>query len=221
MSEFEDKNQNFAELIKKAKLERENMEKNKPVIEEQEESQEFVEAAMEPVAIEEEIIPEPIPAQTPQQPLSSKQPKAESYQPVSEVGVISSATTITGLINSKGHVRVEGNLIGDVFAYGDIKITGMVTGDIEGGNIELEGSKIAGNTIGRGDVAVGKDTDIMGDVEGQLITIDGKVEGNVTAHKGAHLASTAGVKGSISAFTMSMSSGAELMGKVDITKDDK
>jgi cytoskeletal protein CcmA (bactofilin family) len=145
----------------------------------------------------------------------------ENYQPLSEVGVISSLTTINGTVSSKGHIRVEGNVIGDVFAYGDIKVTGKVAGDIEGGNIELGGCIIEGDIKARGDVNIGKDSTLTGDMSGQLITIDGKIKGNVEAAKGAHMSGTSLIKGSITAPTLSMSAGAELQGKVNVAKDDE
>ena len=147
-------------------------------------------------------------------------PVVESYQPVSEVGVISTMTTINGTVSSKGHIRIEGNVIGDVFAYGDVKVTGKVAGDIEGGNIELGGCIVDGDVKARGDVTIGKDGTLSGNLNGQLITIDGKIKGNVEASKGAHMSSTSLVKGSITSPTLSMSAGAELQGKVNVSKDD-
>ena len=149
-----------------------------------------------------------------------KPPVAENYQPVSEVGVISTKTTINGTVSSKGHIRIEGNVIGDVFAYGDIKVTGKVAGDIEGGNIELGGCIVDGDIKARGDVSIGKDSTLSGNMNGQLITIDGKIKGNIEAQKGAHMSSTSVVKGSIIAPTLSMSAGAELQGKVNVSKED-
>lgn len=149
-----------------------------------------------------------------------KQVTVENYQPVSEVGVISSMTTINGTVSTKGHIRIEGNVIGDIFAYGDVKVTGKIAGDIEGGNIDLGGCIVDGDVKARGDVTIGKDSSITGNMNGQLITIDGKVKGNVEALKGAHMSSTSLIKGSITAPTLSMSAGAELQGKVNVSKDD-
>lgn len=149
-----------------------------------------------------------------------EKPVVESYQPVSEVGVISTMTTINGTVSSKGHIRIEGNMIGDVFAYGDVKVTGKVAGDIEGGNIELGDCIVDGDIKARGDVTIGKDSTLSGNMNGQLITIDGKIKGNVEASKGAHMSSTSLVKGSITSPTLSMSAGAELQGKVNVSKDD-
>lgn len=147
-------------------------------------------------------------------------PVIENYQPVSEVGVISSLTTINGTVSSKGHIRVEGSIIGDVFAYGDIKVTGKVAGDIEGGNVELGTCIVEGDVKARGDVNIGKESTLSGNMIGQLITIDGKIKGNVEAVKGAHMSGTSLVKGSITAPTLSMSAGAELQGKVNVSKED-
>lgn len=150
----------------------------------------------------------------------AEKPVVENYQPVSEVGVISPKTTINGTVSSKGHVRIEGTVIGDVFAYGDIKVTGKIAGDIEGGNIEFGGCVVDGDIKARGDIAVGKDSSLSGDMRGSLITIDGKIKGNVEALKGAQMSSTSLVKGSLTAPTLSMNAGAELQGKVSVSKDD-
>jgi cytoskeletal protein CcmA (bactofilin family) len=167
---------------------------------------------------------EAIAAKAPEVPVfewkEEEKPVVESFQPVSEVGVISAMTTINGTVSSKGHIRVEGNVIGDVFAYGDVKVTGKIAGDIEGGNVELGGCIVDGDVKARGDVTIGKDSSITGNMNGQLITIDGKIKGNVEALKGAHMSSTSLVKGSITAPTLSMSAGAELQGKVNVSKDD-
>lgn len=149
-----------------------------------------------------------------------KKPAVENYQPVSEVGVISTTTAINGTVSSKGHIRIEGNVIGDIFAYGDIKVTGKIAGDIEGGNIELGGCIVDGDVKARGDVIVGKESTLSGNMNGQLITIDGKIKGDVNAVKGAHMSSTSFVKGSITAPTLSMSAGAELQGRVNVSRDD-
>lgn len=149
-----------------------------------------------------------------------EKPVVENFQPVSEVGVISPMTTINGTVSSKGHIRIEGSVVGDVFAYGDIKVTGKVAGDLEGGNIELGGCIVDGDIKARGDVAIGKDSTLSGNMNGQLITIDGKIKGNIEATKGAHMSSTSLVKGSITAPTLSMSAGAELQGKVNVSKEE-
>lgn len=156
-----------------------------------------------------------------QKPIIVESLQAVSEVAVSEVGVISSTTSITGTLNSKGNIKIEGNIVGDIFALGDIKVTGKVTGDIDGGNIELEGCNIEGHIKARGDVNVDKDSVISADMYGQLITINGTIKGNIEAHKGAHLSSTSVVKGSIVAPTLSMDSGAEIQGKVNVTKVDK
>jgi cytoskeletal protein CcmA (bactofilin family) len=152
---------------------------------------------------------------------AAEQAAAESYQPVSEVGVISSTTTINGTVSSKGHIRVEGGVIGDIFAYGDIQVTGKVAGDIEGGNIGLGGCVVDGDIKARGDITVGKDSVLSGNVNGQMITIDGRIKGNITALKGAHMSSSSIVKGSITAPTLSVNAGAGFQGKVDVSKTDE
>ncbi|MDD2189763.1 MAG: polymer-forming cytoskeletal protein [Eubacteriales bacterium] len=149
-----------------------------------------------------------------------EEPKAVNYEPVSEMGIISPSTSINGTVSSKGHIRIEGGIIGDVFAYGDIKVVGKVAGDIEGSSLDLDNCIVEGDIKARGDLNVGKESTLSGNISGQLITIEGKIKGDVEAARGAHMSGTSIVRGSISAPTLSMSAGAQMQGKVKVSKDN-
>lgn len=238
MSDYENKDkviqkgselgESFSDLMKKVvekQLEEESAQTDtQDVQEEKVEAQEAVTFVPEKKSSETVVKSDEVIAKTVEIPVfewkEEPKPVVENYQPVSEVGVISPLTTINGTVSSKGHIRVEGSVIGDIFAYGDIKVTGKVAGDIEGGNIELGSCIVEGDVKARGDVNIGKDSTLSGDMVGQLITIDGKIKGNVEAVKGAHMSGTSTVKGSITAPTLSMSAGAELQGKVSVSKEE-
>ena len=238
MSDYENKDkviqkgselgESFSDLMKKVvekQLEEESAQTDtQDVQEEKVEAQEAVTFVPEKKSSETVVKSDGVIAKTVEIPVfewkEEPKPVVENYQPVSEVGVISPLTTINGTVSSKGHIRVEGSVIGDIFAYGDIKVTGKVAGDIEGGNIELGSCTVEGDVKARGDVNIGKDSTLSGDMIGQLITIDGKIKGNVEAVKGAHMSGTSTVKGSITAPTLSMSAGAELQGKVSVSKEE-
>ncbi|MDF2656137.1 MAG: polymer-forming cytoskeletal protein [Bacillota bacterium] len=238
MSDYENKDkviqkgselgESFSDLMKKVvekQLEEENAQADaQDAQEEKDEVEEAVTFASEKKGSETVVKSDAVIAKTVEIPVfewkEEPKPVVENYQPVSEVGVISPLTTINGTVSSKGHIRVEGSIIGDIFAYGDIKVTGKVAGDIEGGNIELGNCIVEGDVKARGDVNIGKDSTLSGDMIGQLITIDGKIKGNIEAVKGAHMSGTSTVKGSITAPTLSMSAGAELQGKVSVSKED-
>ena len=147
-----------------------------------------------------------------------QKPINEPTQIISETGTISSVTTITGIIASNGHIKIEGEVIGDIHILGDVSITGKLTGAIEGNKVELSGSKTVGDIKARGDVAIGSESSVKGDIKGQTITVDGRIEGNTEAKVGVHMAKTAVIKGAITAPTLSMISGAEFQGKVNVTK---
>lgn len=144
--------------------------------------------------------------------------KQKTEETVSELGTISSATTITGIISSNGHIKMHGEVFGDLHILGDVSITGKVAGTIEGNKIELEGSNTVGDIHARGDVLIGADSAVKGDIKGQTITVDGKVEGNTVAQVSIHMAKTAIVKGAVTSPTLSIISGAEFQGKVNVTK---
>lgn len=235
MSDLEDKviqkgsdlGESFSDLMKKVvekQLEEENAFKQNPgdtppAMSVPEGSIEDRKASDVVIKSEEAVISKPVEAPVFEWKEEPK-PDVENYQPVSEVGVISPMTTINGTVSSKGHIRIEGKVVGDIFAFGDIKVTGKVAGDIEGSNIELGSCIVDGDIKARGDVNIGKDSTLSGNMNGQLITIDGKIKGDVEALKGAHMSSTSLIKGSITAPTLSMSAGAELQGKVNVSKDE-
>lgn len=233
MSDLEDKviqkggdfGENFSDLIKKVVEQELGGGDSTPV------QQETPATAQEEAAVKEEFImedrfaePEQTVTKEPQPVVfewaQETKPVVESYQPVSEVGVISATTSINGTVSTKGHVRIEGGVIGDIFAFGDVKVNGKVAGDIDGENVELEDCRIDGDIKARGDINVGKESLVNGNVNGQLITIDGKINGDIEAVKGAHMSGSSSVKGSIASPTLSMSTGAELQGRVNVAKDN-
>ena len=224
--------ENFSDMIKKVvekELEEESVSSADEKIEKLEPNDslddmnaitDFVESIAESNTADFTTVEEKEPEKATFQWTQEEKPVVESYQPVSEVGIISSLTSINGTVSSKGHVRIEGNVIGDIFAFGDVKVAGKVAGDIDGDNIELDNCKIDGDVKARGDINIGKESLINGDMYGQLIHIDGKVKGNIDAVKGAHMSGSSSVKGSLAAPTLSMSAGAEIQGKVNVSKDD-
>ncbi len=198
--------ENFSDLLKKAvekQLEEENTIAEEP---------DAVIKAEEASSVKE--------VETPVFEWGEEEPEAINYEPVSEVGIISPSTSINGTVSSKGHIRIEGGIIGDIFAYGDIKIIGKVAGDIEGSSVDLDNCIVEGDIKARGDLNVGKESTLSGNISGQLITIEGKVKGDVESAKGTHMSGTSIVRGSISSPTLSMSAGAQMQGKVKVSKDD-
>jgi cytoskeletal protein CcmA (bactofilin family) len=97
---------------------------------------------------------------------------------------------------------ISGSILvrGDVISSGDLAIDGQVQGTIELGDHTL--------TIGPGAA-------VVADLAAKVITVSGKVTGNVLGAARVELKATAVVEGDVSAPTFVMEEGATLKGTVD------
>ena len=79
--------------------------------------------------------------------------------------VIGKSSTLEGNLSSKGGLRVDGTVIGDLEAKGDVLIgkDGKVTGNITGVNIHLSGT-VEGNITATGILKIQSTTKLYGDV---------------------------------------------------------
>jgi cytoskeletal protein CcmA (bactofilin family) len=92
-------------------------------------------------------------------------------------------------------VRVEGKVISEE----DLTIDGDVVGSIE---------------LGSHSLTIGEDAKIKADLLAKIVTISGKVTGNVKAVEKVDLRGTGSVEGDITAPRFVMAEGATVMGKV-------
>lgn len=97
---------------------------------------------------------------------------------------------------------ISGSILvrGDVVSTEDLVIDGQVQGTIELGNHSL--------TIGPG-------ASVVADLAAKVITVSGKVVGNVMGAARVELKATASVEGDVSAPSFVMEEGASLKGKVE------
>lgn len=170
------------------------------------------------------------PFQQPQQSQQSLQPQQsqpalqsqQNLQP-SEVGVttIARGTVIIGEINAVGDVELLGSVKGKIASQGDIRATGKIIGDLTGNSFTLSGCTIQGNITARGNVVIGQNTVIVGDIVAENIKLNGKVKGNLTIAKMSEFLENALLVGDVQAQTISMSQGAKLHGNVKVALDSE
>ena len=89
---------------------------------------------------------------------------------------------------------------GDVVSSGDLVIDGQVEGTIDLGDHSL--------TIGPGAA-------VTADLVAKMVTISGKVKGNVTGISKVELKATGSIEGDVTAPTFVMDDGASISGKID------
>lgn len=89
------------------------------------------------------------------------------------------------------------------FFNDDISINSIVgAGSFISGDVNVNGfakvdGDIRGNLVSSGNVIVGKNSRILGDITAKSVTIGGIVKGNILAPEGVHLLSTSAVLGNI------------------------
>jgi cytoskeletal protein CcmA (bactofilin family) len=133
--------------------------------------------------------------------------------------VISRSMVIVGEITSNGDIDIYGDVKGSVKTDGDIKATGKIIGDLAGGSFTLNGCTIQGNITAKGNVTIGVNTVVVGDITADSIKLNGKVKGNLTISKMSEFMENALLAGDVHSHTISMSQGAKLHGNVSVALD--
>lgn len=133
--------------------------------------------------------------------------------------VISRSMVIVGEITSSGDIDIYGDVKGSVKTDGDVKATGKIIGNLEGNSFTLNGCTIQGNITARGNVLIGLNTVVVGDIIADSIKINGKVKGNLTIGKMSEFQENALLAGDVCSQTISMSQGAKLHGNVSVALD--
>lgn len=87
--------------------------------------------------------------------------------------------------------------LGSLKSEGDVTVDGMLTGDI----------------TAQGDVTLGVNAVVKGDVSGQNVIVAGALDGDVTAAGEAMIRETGRVTGDISAISLAIQSGGLFMGR--------
>lgn len=113
--------------------------------------------------------------------------------PVKELNMISSGTTVEGKIRSQGSVRIDGKVIGEIAASEAVAVglTGEIEGNVSAKNLTV-GGKIRGSlTVIEKAVLEGKAV-VRGDLRAARLVIDegATFDGNVSMSDRSHTADT-------------------------------
>ncbi|SHI09672.1 protein CcmA, bactofilin family [Sporobacter termitidis DSM 10068] len=139
------------------------------------------------------------------------------FRQAEEMTIISKSTMIVGDIRTLANITIEGNVRGKVDALKDASIRGMLIGDLTCNNTDIRGSSIQGNVSTKGSTYIDSDSILLGDVQAQFASIDGKVKGNIDISSKVELRHNAIVAGNINTNTISIEDGANIRGFVNTT----
>jgi cytoskeletal protein CcmA (bactofilin family) len=134
-----------------------------------------------------------------------------------ELTVISKNTVIEGNIRSFANMNIDGNIRGDIETTKNVDLNGKVIGNLTCNNAQMLTSQIQGNIRMKGNVLMGRDTLLIGDLVSTYAKVNGKVKGNLEIGGKAELKSDAVIFGDISASTITVDDGAIIQGYVSTT----
>lgn len=147
--------------------------------------------------------------------------QAQAPGPRSEsISVISSEMHVTGELESRGAVRIEGRVSGSVTADGvEVLSSGSVEGDVVagGGGDATRPFVIDGRVAGRVRatvVRVGPGGTVEGGIQADEAAIQGRVSGGVVARRRLTLEKTAKVEGDVYARRLALQEGGMVNGTI-------
>lgn len=132
-----------------------------------------------------------------------------------ELGVISADMRVEGDILTKGHLVIDGNVEGNVSAKGNIVVRGNVRGKIICDNLILEQCSLVTEIEAMGQVSV-KEANVTGKISCRDLSVNGTVNGDITARDSLALSAIAVVNGDIKAARMGMEFGAVVNGNISM-----
>lgn len=104
------------------------------------------------------------------------------------------------------HKKIEGKVLEvDANMQGNLNFKDPV-------NLHING-KFEGNLQARGNLTIGRNANVSGDITGDSVTVGGKVQGKITAKEKLVLLAGASVEGDIYPLKLSVSEGASLEGR--------
>ncbi len=88
------------------------------------------------------------------------------------------------------------------------------------GNVRIDG-KVKGNINAKGNVTIGENGDVEGEVVGKIITVGGKISGTVNAGEKVILEPKCTMKGDLSSKLLEIQAGAKFDGKSIMSSQEK
>lgn len=158
-------------------------------------------------------------------PAAAKTPAAEtkvSYAhartiesaPTAAKTIIAEGTVIDGNIHTEASIDCFGKVKGDIVSKGTVYITGDHTGNIHGNKVSFSNAVIQGNIVAEGEVNIGTDTRIVGNINAGGVVLSGTVTGSITAKGLVSFESTALLSGNVQSVRIAVADGARISGEI-------
>ena len=133
--------------------------------------------------------------------------------PVSdEVSTITKNVVINGDLEADGSLDLFGTVNGNIKIRGKINVTGSITGNAEAAEIYAQNAKVIGDITSYGNVKIGCDSVIRGNIFATSALIAGAVKGDIDVKGPVVLDSSAIVMGNIKSKSVQINNGAVIEG---------
>lgn len=149
----------------------------------------------------------------------------EIARPTADLSVISSDMSIEGRLETRGQVRIEGRVSGDISATGvELAPGGKVEGDViaresmSNGKTFVIGGDVSG-AVRAGRVEVRRGGSVRGGVVADEAVIQGRVQGGVQARTRLALEESAEVEGDVLARRLALKEGGRVNGNIRMGDD--
>ncbi|HEX3026103.1 MAG TPA: polymer-forming cytoskeletal protein [Clostridia bacterium] len=143
---------------------------------------------------------------------------SESEEPkqLYDLSLISNNVVIAGSISSSTGIEINGTVNGNVTCEEELVISGEINGDIAAKNLDLSGT-VNGNVVCDKNIVLSRGANVIGNLEGERITCDGRVSGSMNVKEKVMILSNAEVSGDILSRLISVEEGAIVNGNLKIT----
>lgn len=157
--------------------------------------------------------------------MREKATKDIGLEPQEDLSIISSDMSIRGQCDSRGYLRIEGRIAGNIAARGvELAPSGQVDGDVVakngavGGKAFIIGGSVTG-AVRAGRVEVRRGGSVQGGVVADEAVIHGRVAGGVQARTRLALEESAEVEGDVLARRLALKEGGRVNGNIRMGDD--
>ncbi|MGF6377056.1 cytoskeletal protein CcmA (bactofilin family) [Clostridiales Family XIII bacterium PM5-7] len=133
--------------------------------------------------------------------------------------LITRSMVITGQMDCKTSLKVEGKLSGEIHSTSDVSVEGVVVGNVNAQNLIATG-KIKGDVLTKENTKINHTAIVVGDVQSDNVFVYGKIKGNLNIKDSTDVSEDAYIVGDITTRSLVSSRGSIIDGKI-IVKDKK
>lgn len=121
---------------------------------------------------------------------------------------------IVGDIFCEGNMTVYGVVKGNIDCRGDLLVESDMDANIKGDNVTVHASKIKGSLNCSGEIRLDNESEVVGDVVGKGLQLDGKINGNVRIDGLLLIQKSGEIHGDVTVKEIAITKGAILDGRI-------